>query len=578
MENKLQKQINQVEQELQELSNKSSELLAEIDKECEKLKAEYGDFIKWENLQKVNMLKQVDSCYIAMFLNDNHEQVEVKITHDLFNSWGNYIAYVMQKETLLKKLADLEKELQKIFDDKINTVIAVDKELKELQVINDNSIYRYSLMGVNNSIPRCVTLLDEQGNEILDDTVTPLKVKQSGHVDIKVGKKCYCLDLSLFDLGNYTSYYDDVFRNLNTPTMFNTTKRKEFLRYILLFSGEKIDTTNKSDEELYKLSREYAKTYFNTSVRKVWDYLNDLLLKRCKDISLKDDGTFKDIINNQVIRISYKKIALILGLKYDRNTDLDVRARIRNTVSFLSNCRLQLIQWKELSTAKKKELETKIKNKELTPNEVQAYMKSGFNIPNTELNSKITVDGMISIFDSIFKTESGKKDGFFRLEFNHLYVNFLIRQNTFKLPPTLFEIDAREKNGYTLGKALSQLIYTSNSKIEQLKNKEITKLSYNGKLPKIETLLQYTSIPNVEQAKALYGDKVNYKRYVIIPFLNALNTLHTICNLEYAFYNSKKGKWYNYSELEKVKELTIKTFLELQLQFSFLPLENNELK
>lgn len=572
MENELQQKINTLENELTILEIQRAEYLKIIDDECNKLALHYGDFVSWENLQKVNMIKENNS-YTATFINDV-ELKEIPITDVLFDAWGLYVTNIMTYGKLRQNLVELEKKLQKIFDDRDNTIFAVDKELKELQVINDNSIYRYSLMGVNNSLPRYMTLLNEHGETIPNDT-TPLKINEHGVADIKVGKKCYCLDLSNFDfLGNYSSFYDNMFQNLNTPTIFSSKKRKEFMRYVLLFSGGHIDLTNKTEEELYKESREYAKTHFNTNVRKLWDYLNDLLLKKCKNISIKEDGTFKDIINNQVVRLSYKRIAQVLGMKYNRDTDGVLKNRIKNTVNFLGDCRLQLIQWQELSSLKRKEIQTKLKNKEkLSSNDLQECFKSGFNIPETKFNSKVTVNGFISIFNSLFKAENEKGNGFFRLEFNHLYVNFLIRQNTFKLPKTLFEIDAKCPSAYTLGKALSSLLYSSNSSPELRHNKDITELEYIGNYPKVNTLLQYTCIPNAEQAKETYGEDVNYRRYIITPFLNSLEVLHNICNLEYSFYNSKKNKEYLREERANIEKLSIKTFLDLQLKFKFLPLE-----
>ena len=203
---------------------------------------------------------------------------------------------------LEKELERLELEQQKIFDDQDKTIFALDKELKELQVINDNVIFRYSLMNANNSLPRVMTLLDEKGNS---EPRQQLSVK-NGVVDIKIGKKYYVLDLCDVDFAKNTSFYDEIFKNIGTFKAFSSNKRKQFVRFVLLFAGENVETDNLSDEQLYNKSREYALENFNTNVRKIWDYVNNKLLERCKDISVKDDGAFKDIINNQVIRLSFK--------------------------------------------------------------------------------------------------------------------------------------------------------------------------------------------------------------------------------------------------------------------------------
>lgn len=580
MENELQRnivnlqvEITEVNTEIDKYSQDFSKLNEKIDLECQVLCKKYqNENIKWENLQFVNLID--NRGYIAKFCYDDSKVVdiiEVVAEKSFFDIFGEYLEITYKRSALVTKLVKLEKELerleleqQKIFDDQDKTIFALDKELKELQVINDNVIFKYGLMNANNSLPRVMTLLDEQGNK---EPRQQLSVK-NGVVDIKIGKKYYVLDLCDVDFAKNTSFYDEIFKNIGTFKAFSSNKRKQFVRFVLLFAGESVKTDNLSDEQLYNKSREYALENFNTNVRKIWDYVNNKLLERCKDISVKDDGSFRDILNSQVIRLSFKEVAKVLGLEYTKNTDFKVRQRIKQDVTFLANMRLQCIKWAEVSDNKRKEVTKQLKNKTYSYEkaELEKTFKSGFHIANTENSAKIEVNGFINVFESFFKGENEKGNGFFRVEFGRSYVNFLIRQNTFKLPATLFEIDGRNKNAYNLGKALVHMMYTKNN-LSSKDNQPLTELVYKDNFPLVDTLLQYTCIPNVEQCKNLETRK-SYKELIINPFIKALETLQEMCGLSFEF--RKKD---NKVELEKVKKMKVQEFLKLQLNYKFEPLE-----
>lgn len=105
----------------------------------------------------------------------------------------------------------------------------------------------------------------------------------------------------------------------------------------------------------------------------------------------------------------------------------------------------------------------------------------------------------------------------------------MIRQNTFKLHATLFELRDGIKTLIPWGSLSSK------------DNQPLTELVYKDNFPLIDTLLQYTCIPNVEQCKNLETRK-SYKELIINPFV-------------------------------KVEKMKVQEFLKLQLNYKFEPLE-----
>jgi hypothetical protein len=408
--------------------------------------------------------------------------------------------------------------------------------------------------------------------------------RSDGALSFSIIDNYFVLDCSRYINGSInSSYYKQLYESMNPESLFSSHASNDYFRFEIAFTKEIANIDNNlEDKEKHRLAKEYISRCFTSQTRKVWDYINGKFIKTYSSLCLTEDGKARKILNNVSITFTVNELARTLGLEPDTAN----KNRLLQDISFLAFCKIKVLRLKKgLTNDQKKKIKKILQEGKFD----EDYIKNDFDLtekfPEDNL-PKVTSTDYIDTFSMREKIDKGGKS--IEIVFNDVYANALLLQNTYKTPLELFEIPSSNPSAYMLGQYLIHYAFISNTEKEKNKKVKNTKqvkdrnkkvyIRQNSNILavtklQLNNLLKVTVIPNIEQAKELYGSSVNYNKYIKLPLLKALkiikDTLGDRFNYKIYCYDKSRNKKELNLEEPDIKNIPIEEFLSYNLAYSF---------
>jgi hypothetical protein len=611
MINQLQEQINNTVAELDKVNKQIAKYGARIDKAIEKICIKQN--INFTYLDIVKTYEKDNKYYLCY----NTVNDEIKITKPLYQNIGKIGLLFIAKHGNEKHLDKLKQEYTELAKDVLSrpqktvTLNVEKKKLNIIDLINDNTVFQFTIMNSNNSLPLFKKMANDKGKCFYtNENILHLENNM-----VHIGN--FMLDLCSYDLfsndeNKKDNFLSEYWETLHVENNFFNKYRKEFCRLSLVFADkpiyfydslmtekekqnliekatkEKTEIINVSDKtEIFNKSKNYIDRTFTPWVKKTWLAVNNIALKKYKAIQA-DENKKGEFLTDCIVETSVDEILDNLGIVKNRDNDTFNRNQVETSLHVLEFCKLQATKWIEGVGEQevKKLLKQTEKGQALDFNKIEKNTKPIFDTLknfNPKYDSSITNpdlfgQGRIHKRGFINVISKGVVDnaGHVTLYFSNTYLNYIVKQNNFEITSNLLSIDSRNPNAWSLGVRLAQLLYmqtnsiTTKEKIEERKKKDISKKNNNlNSCPKkrtvaIERLLPYTTIPNKDQVKLYHARK--YRTYIITPILTALEVLREWHNLNYELINPATKKKI---PLEVAKKVKIDDFIKLQVRYNF---------
>lgn len=607
--NKLQAEIDQAVKEFKETKKEYSKLAIKIDRSFNSLNKKHSlQLCYWDIIKTYTENNKY-------FLVHNTKNDILQINKPFFENLGKLGLITLALQSQQKRIEKLKDEYKKLALDVLNkpektiTLNVEKKKLNIIDLVNDNTVFEFTIMNSSNSLPSFMPIFQNDELNYTNENVVELKNNV-----VRIGN--YMLDLCCYNLftdkeKTQDDFMSEYWQALNTENNFFNRYRKEFCRLSLVFADKPIywylgDDEKKAELELQALEEKttlidlnnkvevltHAKNYVNSKftpfVKKTWLAVNDIALKRYRTIQ-KDENKKGEFLTDCIVTTSIDEILNAMGIVKTRDNDTVYKKEIEKSLNVLEFCKLQATKWVE--GVGEKERAKLIRQKESgLAIDVGSSTKPIFDVlknfnpryddtitkPDIFAQGRVHKRGFVNIITKGIIDNQGNVT----LYFSNSYLNYIVKQNNFSITSSLLSIDSRNPNAWSLGIRLAQLLciqtnsVTAKEKIEKRKQSKIIKK--NTKLENrtetrtvvIEKLLPYTTIPNKEQVK-LYNNR-EYKRYIIKPFLLALEVLKQWHDLNYDLINSTTKEKISIDVAEHIK---IDEFLKLQVQYNFCTID-----